>query len=174
MLGYGATAPNPTYRSRFRPIALGLWLLIAAVAPAHAVTPEEMLKDPVLEARAREISQTLRCVVCQNQSIDDSSAPLAKDLRILVRERLTAGDSNAQAIDFMVARYGNFVLLKPPMQLNTLLLWFGPALLLGLAGLMLFRTLKAQSRPAKDEAVLPLSAEEQKRLAKMLGDGNTT
>ena len=158
----------------FKALLCSAMLIVTLSVAAFAVTPDEMLKDPVLEARAREISQTLRCVVCQNQSIDDSSAPLAKDLRVLVRERLTAGDSNAQAINFMVARYGNFVLLKPPMQLNTLLLWFGPALLLGLAGLILFRTLKAQSRPAKDEAVLPLSAEEQKRLAKMLGDGNTT
>ena len=147
-------------------------MLVAAVSSAtYAVTPDEMLKDPVLEARAREISQTLRCVVCQNQSIDDSSAPLAKDLRVLVRERLTAGDSNAQAINFMVARYGNFVLLKPPMQLNTVLLWFGPALLLGLALLVLFRTLQAQSPRGAEDAAVPLSAEDEKRLAKMLGDG---
>ena len=94
-------------------------LLIAATVfamPAMAVEPDEVLKDPALEARARELSKELRCLVCQNQSIDDSAAPLAKDLRILVRERLTAGDSNAQVIDYLTKRYGAFVLLKPPMQ----------------------------------------------------------
>ncbi len=155
----------------FKALLCSAMLVVAFSAAAFAVTPDEMLKDPVLEARAREISQTLRCVVCQNQSIDDSSAPLAKDLRVLVRERLTAGDSNAQAISFMVARYGNFVLLKPPMQLNTVLLWFGPALLLGLALLVLFWTLKTQSRRGAEDVVDPLSAEDEKRLAKMLGDG---
>lgn len=148
-------------------VVAGMFAGVLASA-AQAVTPDEMLKDPVLEARARVISQTLRCVVCQNQSIDDSSAPLAQDLRVLVRERLTSGDTNVQAIDFIVARYGNFVLLKPPMQLNTLLLWFGPALLLGLAAFGLIRTLKAQSRPTAPNADAPLNAEDEKRLAKLL------
>lgn len=144
--------------------------LVAAFMPtARAVTPDEMLKDPALESRAREISQKLRCVVCQNQSIDDSSAPLAKDLRVLVRERLTAGDSDDQVTNFMVARYGNFVLLKPPMQLNTLLLWFGPALLLALALFVLFRMLKAQARLTLVDTAVPLSVDDEKRLVKLLG-----
>ena len=101
-------------------------LLILAAPGARAVTPGETLADLALEARARDISQLIRCVVCQNQSIDDSSAPLAHDLRVLVRDRLSAGDSDAEALAFIVLRYGNFVLLKPPVQSNTLLLWFGP------------------------------------------------
>jgi len=108
-------------------------LLIALTLPgiAEAVTPDEILKDPVLEQRARDLSRELRCMVCQNQSIDDSEAPLAKDLRILVRERLTQGDSDKQVLDFLVSRYGEFVLLKPPLELHTLLLWgVTPAVLL--------------------------------------------
>jgi cytochrome c-type biogenesis protein CcmH len=101
-------------------------LLLLLSSPAFAVQPDEILKDPVLESRARALSQELRCMVCQNQSIDDSDAPLAKDLRVLVRERLTAGDSNAQVIDFLVARYGEFVLLKPRLNAHTLLLWLAP------------------------------------------------
>ena len=97
--------------------------------PALAVEPDEILSDAKLEARARAISAGLRCLVCQNQSIDDSNAPLAHDLRVLVRERVAAGDSNKQAIDYIVQRYGNFVLLKPPLQMDTVLLWFGPLLL---------------------------------------------
>src|SRR6188474_3255302 len=98
---------------------LALWLS----APALAVQPDEILKDPALEARARALSQELRCMVCQNQSIDDSDAPLTKDLRVLVRERLSAGDSDRQVIDFMVARYGEFVLLRPRLNAHTVLLW---------------------------------------------------
>jgi cytochrome c-type biogenesis protein CcmH len=150
-------------------LATALLLALALVPTTHAVTPGEMLKDPVLEARAREISQVLRCVVCQNQSIDDSNAPLAKDLRVLVRERLTAGDSNAQAIDFIVARYGNFVLLQPPMQSNTLLLWFGPALLLAAAGWGLRRIL-AQQAALPPETAAPLSKDDEKRLARLMDD----
>src|SRR6185312_13654868 len=98
-------------------------LLAALAAPAQAVTPDEMLKDPALEARARTLSQELRCMVCQNQSIDDSEAPLAHDLRVLVRERLSAGDTHKQVIDFLVSRYGEFVLLKPRFEWHTALLW---------------------------------------------------
>ncbi|MBT7941838.1 MAG: cytochrome c-type biogenesis protein CcmH, partial [Alphaproteobacteria bacterium] len=107
----------------------GAVLLLASATgfPAHAVNPDEILSDPVLETRAREISKGLRCLVCQNQSIDDSDAGLAQDLRILVRERLVAGDSDDAVIDFVVARYGDFVLLKPPFMLSTLALWLGPA-----------------------------------------------
>lgn len=97
---------------------------------ALAVEPDEKLDDPILEERARVISRDLRCVVCQNQSIDDSSAPLARDLRLIIRERLLAGDDNEQVVAFVVDRYGDFVLLKPPFQGETYLLWFGPALIL--------------------------------------------
>ena len=120
---------------RFAFIAL-LFVLLAPAA-ARAVTPDEMLKDPALEARARHLSQELRCMVCQNQDIDDSAAPLAHDLRVLVRDRLKAGDSDSQVLDYLVARYGEFVLLKPRFELHTLLLWGMPplALIAGMAGL---------------------------------------
>jgi cytochrome c-type biogenesis protein CcmH len=108
-------------------IALACWGAVAAVHPALAVQPDEVLGDAALEARARGLSRELRCMVCQNQSIDDSDAPLARDLRLLVRERLTAGDSDAQVQDFLVARYGAFVLLKPPFEWYTAMLWLTPA-----------------------------------------------
>ena len=115
--------------------ALAAMVLTSSLA--FAVTPDEVLKDPVLEARARDLSRELRCMVCQNQSIDDSEAPLAKDLRILVRERLTQGDSDKQVLDFLVTRYGEFVLLRPPLEWHTLLLWGLPptVLLFGMAAL---------------------------------------
>ena len=145
-----------------RPLALLLMLL---AVPALAVDPSEMLKDPALEARAREIGQALRCVVCQNQSIDDSAAEVARDMRRAVRERLSAGDSDAQVFDFMVARYGDYVLLKPPFKAGTLLLWLGAPLLLLLAGGALLLAARRQ-RPAAVPS--PLSAEEQRRLAELL------
>ena len=141
---------------------LGLMFFVFLLTPARAVEPGEMLKDPVLEARARQISQELRCVVCQNQSIDDSNAPLAHDLRVLVRERLTAGDNDAQVLAFVEARYGAFVLLRPRFKLETLLLWLTPLLLLGAAGAFLWRARRRQPLPGA--AVPPLTAEEQKRL----------
>jgi len=110
--------------------ALLAGLMLALPFAALAVEPDEMLADPALEARAQAVSKELRCVVCQNQSIDDSSAPLARDMRLLVRERIAAGDSDAQARTYLVERYGNFVLLKPPFQANTILLWLGPLLIL--------------------------------------------
>jgi cytochrome c-type biogenesis protein CcmH len=118
-----------------------LAMLALAGWPALAVQPHERLADPALEQRAREVSAGLRCLVCQNQSIDDSDAPLARDLRALVRDRIKAGDSNGAVIDFVVARYGEYVLLKPPFGLHTLLLWFGPFLLLlaGAAGIWRLR-----------------------------------
>ncbi|HZL40304.1 MAG TPA: cytochrome c-type biogenesis protein, partial [Pseudolabrys sp.] len=121
-----------------RRLALAILFSLLAV-PAFAVQPGEMLKDPVLEARARHLSRELRCMVCQNQSIDDSEAPLAHDLRVLVRQRLDAGDNDKQVLDFIVARYGDFVLLKPPLQLDTLLLWGLPptALVAGLIVLVI-------------------------------------
>jgi cytochrome c-type biogenesis protein CcmH len=114
-----------------------LLLALLSAAPLHAVQVDELLPDPVLEARAREISHDLRCMVCQNQSIDDSEAPLARDLRLLVRERLKAGDSDSQVVDFMVARYGEFVLLRPRMSWHTAILWGAPLtiLILGLFGI---------------------------------------
>jgi cytochrome c-type biogenesis protein CcmH len=108
--------------------------ILALSGPARAVTPDEQLKDPRLEARARAISQELRCVVCQNQSIDDSEAPLAHDLRVILRERIAAGDSDDQAKAYLVQRYGHFVLLKPPFEPATWALWLGPALILALGG----------------------------------------
>src|SRR4051794_27551155 len=109
--------------------------LAALAGAARAVEPDEMMADPKLEARAHALSRELRCVVCQNQSIDDSDAALAKDLRIIVRERIAAGDTDEQAVAFLVARYGSFVQLKPPLRADTFLLWFGPAILLVLGGL---------------------------------------
>ncbi len=116
-----------SYVARFVLIAVTLMLVITQ---SFAVLPEEVLADPALESRARVISQDLRCLVCQNQSIDDSNAPLAKDLRVIVRERLTAGDSNEQVFGYVVSRYGNYVLLKPPLQADTFLLWASPFIVL--------------------------------------------
>ena len=146
----------------FRSIVVALTLLTAS-APSGAVEPDEMLADPVLEARAQEISQHLRCVVCQNQTIDDSNADLAHDMRLLVRERLTAGDSNQEVVDYVVARYGNFVLLRPPFQPDTWALWIAPFAVLTLAvgGLLLRR----RAAPA----VKSLSGEERTRLEQRLG-----
>jgi cytochrome c-type biogenesis protein CcmH len=148
-------------------------LLSALVAPsfAFAVTPDEMLKDPALEARARDLSRELRCMVCQNQSIDDSEAPLAKDLRVLVRERLTQGDSDKQVLDFLVARYGEFVLLKPPFEWHTLLLWgaMPAALVAGMIGLIVIARRRQPGNPASME----LSAAEARRIEALL-DGQSS
>ncbi|HEY1152836.1 MAG TPA: cytochrome c-type biogenesis protein [Pseudolabrys sp.] len=138
-----------------------LFFILALCGPAFAVQPDEVLKDPALEARARTLSRDLRCMVCQNQSIDDSDAPLARDLRILVRERLTAGDSDKQVIDFLVARYGDFVLLKPPLTAQTMLLWFTPLLVLLIAGTGLGLWMRRRPR---DLPIAPLSAAEQARV----------
>jgi cytochrome c-type biogenesis protein CcmH len=143
----------------------GLLLWVLLVGPVHAVEPGEMLKDPALEARARKLSQELRCVVCQNQSIDDSNAPLAHDLRVLVRERLSAGDTDAQVLAFVEQRYGAFVLLRPRFNPQTLLLWLTPLLLLGGAAVFLLR---ARARRPAAERETPLSPEEQKRLDDLL------
>jgi len=135
--------------------------------PACAVQPDEILKDSALESRARALSQELRCMVCQNQSIDDSDAPLAKDLRVLVRERLTAGDNDRQVIDFLVARYGEFVLLRPRLNAHTVLLWLAPfaAIVAGGIGLIMF--LRRRSR-AELPAAPTLSPDEQRRVAELL------
>jgi cytochrome c-type biogenesis protein CcmH len=143
--------------------------LSIAAGPSWAVMPDEVLRDPTLESRARALSQELRCVVCQNQSIDDSNAPLAHDLRVLLRDRLVAGDSDRQALDFLVARYGNFVLLKPPMQLNTFLLWVGPLLILLVAGIGFARHV---GRPDSGtvETPFPLNDKEQERIEALLNE----
>jgi cytochrome c-type biogenesis protein CcmH len=145
-------------------------LFILLAMPAIAVLPDERLADPALEARARALSQELRCLVCQNQSIDDSNADLAHDLRVLVRERLGAGDSDAQVLAYLTSRYGDYVLLRPPVKPTTWLLWFGPPLLLvagGLAILLAWRRRRADT-PTRS---VPLSADEQARLARLLKEG---
>ena len=133
--------------------------------PGFAVTPDEILKDPALEARARVLSQELRCMVCQNQSIDDSDAPLAKDLRLLVRERLVKGDSDRQVLDYLVSRYGSFVLLRPPLETSTLLLWALPPLAL-LGGIVMLLAM-ARRRKAVVLDTASLSSEEQRRMSKL-------
>ena len=131
---------------RISSIVLGLLIL---VSPALAVNPKEMLNDPLLEARAREISKGLRCVVCQNQSIDDSDASLARDLRIVVRDRLLAGDSDKEVTNYVVSRYGDFVLLRPPFKAATLVLWLGPLIFCLLALLALYTFFRRQNQTAR-------------------------
>jgi cytochrome c-type biogenesis protein CcmH len=148
-------------------------LTVAAVPCAIAVEPDEVLSDAALEARARALSRELRCMVCQNQSIDDSEAPLARDLRILVRERLQAGDSDRQVIDFLVARYGEFVLLRPRFSWHTAVLWLGPAAMLligGCAVLVLVRRYRTNSAAAAN-GQQELTAAEAARLSDILRDG---
>ncbi|PSO18134.1 cytochrome c-type biogenesis protein [Bradyrhizobium sp. MOS003] len=145
-------------------------LMLLALPAAHAVQPDEIMPDPAKEARARELSRELRCMVCQNQSIDDSDAPLARDLRLLVRERIGAGDSNSQVLDFLVARYGEFVLLKPRFERQTLLLWLlGPLLLIG-GGLALWLQIRRRARSGADVPAPPLTSDEQARLAVLMSD----
>ena len=142
-----------------------LLLFFASVTPTLAVNPDEVLPDPALEARARALSAELRCMVCQNQSIDDSNADLARDLRLLVRERLKAGDSDEQVLDYLVSRYGEFVLLKPRFSEHTLLLWGMPIILLLIGGVVLIRQV---GRRPHIESKEPLSAEEQQKLDALL------
>ncbi len=143
---------------------LAALLACALAGPSLAVQPDEVLKDPVLERRARDISTGLRCLVCQNQSIDESDAPLAKDLRVLVRDRLKAGDTEAQVQEYVVQRYGEFVLLKPVFAVHTLILWLTPLLVLGLGALGLYRILR--SHPAR--AASGLDESERKALDGLL------
>jgi cytochrome c-type biogenesis protein CcmH len=148
-----------------RAIVTAVALLLSSAA--FAVEPAEQLADQALEARARTISQDLRCQVCQNQSIDDSNAPLAADLRRLVRERLQAGDSDRAIFVFLTQRYGDNVLLRPPLRLDTALLWFGPLVLLLAAGAALVLKVRRRRVPP---AAAPLSAEEEARLAALAED----
>lgn len=151
-------------KARFSLASLILLLALLLAGTAQAVKPDEVLADPALEARARALSEGLRCMVCQNQSIDESDADLARDLRILVRQRLVAGDTDQQVMDYIVSRYGEFVLLKPRFSLRNAVLWGTPVLLLLAGGI--FIVLSARSRrPALDST---LSAEEQAALDKML------
>ena len=144
-------------------------LLLTLANPAWAVKPGEILPDPQLEARARALSAQLRCLVCQNQSIDDSDAELAGDLRHIVRERIMAGDSDPAIMQYLVARYGDFILLKPPFKTETLLLWATPLLALALGGFAMWRA--GRRRRAGEEEVVPLSAGEQENLARMVEGG---
>jgi cytochrome c-type biogenesis protein CcmH len=163
------TPPSPRWGEETRgghcaKLLLAIFLLLSPL-PAFAVLPDEILKDPVLEQRARDLSAQLRCMVCQNQSIDDSNAELARDLRVLVRERLVSGDSDEAVVDYVVSRYGEFVLLKPRVSLRTLLLWGAPVLLLviGATAMLVF---------ARKRALLPegqkLSADEEARIRDLL------
>jgi len=140
-----------------------LWL---SAAPAFAVLPDEVLSDSALEARARRISEGLRCLVCQNQSIDDSEAPLARDLRLLVRERLKLGDNDQAVQDFLVARYGEFILLRPPLAWHTAALWMLPFAALGIGALFVLAKVRGSGAPARAAA---LSADERADLDRLLG-----
>ena len=145
------------------------WIALAPL-PSVAVEPGERLDDLVLEARARDISKGLRCLVCQNQSIDDSGAGLARDLRVLVRERLTAGESDEQVIAYVTARYGDYVLLEPPLKPTTYLLWFGPAVIFLAGGASVNLFLRRRTRLAESRAA-PLSDDERRRIKQLLDDG---
>jgi cytochrome c-type biogenesis protein CcmH len=143
-----------------------LCLILLSAGPTLAVQPNEILKDQALEARARALSRELRCMVCQNQSIDDSDAELAHDLRVLVRERLTAGDSDSQVIDFLVARYGEFVLLKPRFAWHNSVLWLTPVVALIAGAIAMFGAVRR--RRAVPVAAAPLSPDEERRLAEVI------
>ena len=152
----------------YRLAGIALLIALAAAGTALAVQPDEVLKDSALELRARHLSSELRCMVCQNQSIDDSEAPLARDLRVLVRERLTKGDSDQQVLDFLVARYGEFVLLKPRFEPHTLLLWLAtPAVFL--AAILLIAAAYRRRKSAQEQTA-PLSVNEQQRLKQLLDE----
>jgi cytochrome c-type biogenesis protein CcmH len=146
--------------------------LLAALcltSASFAVEPQEMLKDPALEARAREVSKLLRCVQCQNETIDESNAEIARDMRVLVRERITAGDSNQEIIDYMTSRYGDYVRLKPRFMPSTLVLWFGPLIVLMFGGVIVASRMRAGGREAA-----PLTAEEEALVASLTDSGDKT
>ena len=148
------------------PVLLTLTLCILLASGARAVQPDEVLQDPLLEARARAISEGLRCLVCQNQSIDDSEAPLAKDLRLLVRERLKQGDSDQQVVDFIVARYGEFVLLKPKFTPHTVLLWLATPAVFAAALLLIWLAYRRRQSAAQTSPKLIVN--EKRRLRRLL------
>jgi cytochrome c-type biogenesis protein CcmH len=152
-------------RRKVRLCAVLAICLLLLPLPAHAVQPDEILKDATAESRARKLSTELRCLVCQNESIDDSNAPLAKDLRLLVRERITAGDTDEQVKTFLVQRYGEFVLLRPPVSMRTLALYGVPFAALALGGLLIWRRSRGKAGPV---AVAVLSEEEKARLERVL------
>jgi cytochrome c-type biogenesis protein CcmH len=161
---------SSSHSLRFGQVFLSALLSLSvslAMLPAKAVEPDEVLQDSALEARARQISEGLRCLVCQNQSIDDSAAPLAKDLRLLVRERLKAGDTDQQIEDFVVARYGEFVLLKPRFEAHTFLLWFATPAVFIVALLIVILAYRRRSAAAQ---VAPLSKAEERRLKRLIED----
>ena len=149
---------------------IALTLFMALLAPAGAVDPREKLADPALEARARDTSRGPRCVDCQSQPIDDSDATLARDLRLLVRDRLTAGDSDKQVVDYVVSRYGDFVLLKPPFKTTTLALWLGPLFIVVVALLGAVFYFRRQRAIASGAGVAELTDEERRRLEALLED----
>jgi cytochrome c-type biogenesis protein CcmH len=175
----GTSREDGGYGSRHSPGRHGGWggrflisltalFLALALSPALAVQPDEIMADPLKESRARDLSRELRCMVCQNQSIDDSEAPLARDLRLLVRERIAAGDSDAQVMDFLVARYGEFVLLKPRLKSHTLLLWLLPPFALAGGGLALWMHNRRRMKAGGDETSFKLSADEEARLERLI------
>ena len=154
-------------------ILAGLFALaVMSGSSAYALQPDEVMSDSAKELRARDLSRELRCMVCQNQSIDDSEAPLARDLRLLVRERIAAGDSDAQVIDFLVARYGEFVLLKPRLNPHTWLLWLLPPLALAGGGFALWALARRRTRSATtpDDSLFKLTADEEARLERLLAE----
>jgi cytochrome c-type biogenesis protein CcmH len=153
-----------------RTLLLAVTAFFISHSSALAVNPDEVLKDPALETRARQISSELRCLVCQNQSIDISDADLAKDLRVIVRERLTAGDTDGQVLDYVVARYGEFVLLKPKFSARNIILWGAPFTLVLIGGAVMFVTGR---RRAQVEPAPALSAEEQRQLHEIMKKNNT-
>lgn len=155
-----------------RVLALFLALVLMLPAAAQAVEPDEVLDDPKLEQRARDISKGLRCVVCQNESIDESNADLARDLRILVRDRLEAGDSNEEVVDYVVARYGEFVLLEPRFAPHTYLLWLAPLALLLFGLLLALKLFRGRAAQVDASAPKPLSDAERQRLDRMLSEGS--
>jgi cytochrome c-type biogenesis protein CcmH len=146
-------------------------IFLVAAPSAYAVRPDEMLANPALEARAEQVGRELRCLVCRNQSIEDSEADLAHDLRLLVRRRIAAGDSDAQVIAYIRSRYGDYVLLRPPLEIGTLLLWGGPALLLLLGGIAVVRFYRSRGKAVGATPLdAPLDARERRRLAALLGE----
>ena len=171
-LASAARAARPLGPSRCAPLFLFI-VMMALAAPALAVNPNEMLKDPALEHRARELGKDLRCLVCQNQSIDDSDADLAKDLRVIVRERISAGDSDDMVRKFVVDRYGDYVLLKQPFKGTTLVLWLGPFALFAGALAVVFGFYRRRKSAAEAPPPPPLSPEEQKRLAALLKESGS-